>query len=114
MPESAFQRVVGQFGDLPGHFDAGRAGADDGEGQQLPAPLRIAGPFGLLERAQDPAPQLERVVDRLHAGREFGEVVVAEVGLAGAGGDDQGVVRGFVAVAEQLRDDVLALPGRCA
>ena len=71
------------------------------------ASLRVAGPLGLLERAQNPAAQLQRVVDRLHAGREFGEVVVAEVGLAGAGGDDQGVVGGFVAVAEQLRDDVL-------
>ena len=73
----------------------------------LLAPLRIAGPFGLLEGAQNPAPQLERVVDRLHAGRELGEMVVAEVRLAGAGGDDQGVVGGFVAVAEQLRDDDL-------
>ncbi len=37
--------------------------------------------------------QLERVVDALHAGRELGELVVAEVGLTGARGDDEAVVR---------------------
>ena len=61
-----------------------------------------------FERAEDATAQLQRVVDRLHAGRELGEVVVAEVRLAGAGGDDQAVVRRFVGVAEQLRDDGLA------
>ena len=92
---------------MPGHFDAGGAGTDDGEGQQLLAALGVAGPLGLLEGAQDSAAQLERVVDRLHARREFGEVVVAEVRLAGAGGDDEGVVGGFVGVAEQLGHDSL-------
>ena len=38
MPERAFERVVGEFRDLSGHLDAGRACADDGEGQQLLAP----------------------------------------------------------------------------
>ena len=99
--------MVGQFGDLPGHLDAGGAGADHGERQQPLAPLRVVGPLGLLERAQNPAAQLQRVVDGFHAGREFGELVVAEVGLAGAGGDDQGVVGGVVGVAEQFGDDVL-------
>ena len=67
MPERALQGVGGQFGDLPGHFDAGGAGTDHGERQQLGPSFRIAGPFGLFERAQDPSPHLERVVDRLHA-----------------------------------------------
>ena len=43
----------------------------------------------------------------LHARRELGELVVAEVGLPGAGGDDQAVVRGPVGVAEQHRVDRL-------
>ena len=38
VPERALQGVVGEFGDLPGHFHAGRTGADDDEGQQLLAP----------------------------------------------------------------------------
>ncbi len=107
MSVRAFQGVVGEFGDLAGHFDAGGSGADDGERQQLLPPLGIVGPLGRLERAHDATAQLQRVVDGLHAGREFGEMVVAEVRLAGAGSDDQAVVRRFVAVAEQLRDDEL-------
>ena len=101
--ERAFERVVGEFGDLPGHLDAGRTGTDDHERQQLLAAGRVAGPLGLLEGAEDTAAQLQGVVDRLHARRPLGEVVVAEVGLARAGGDDQRVVRRDVGVAEQLR-----------
>ena len=87
------QRAVGELGDLAGHLDPGRAGADDDEGQQPLDLLLGLGQLGELERAEDPAAQLEGVVDALHAGRELGEVVVAEVGLPGAGGDDQRVVR---------------------
>ena len=107
VPERAFERVVGEFGDLPGHFDAGRACADDGERQQLLPAGRIAGALGLLEGTKDAAAQLQRIVDRLHAGRPLGEMVVAEVGLAGACRDDQAVVGGDVGVAEQLRADGL-------
>src|SRR5262249_27653474 len=42
-------------------------------------------------------------------GCELGEMVVAEVRLAGAGGDNQCVVRGFVGVAQQVRDDELPI-----
>ena len=51
---------------------------------------RVVGQLGELERAEDAAAQLERVVDALHARGELGELVVAEVGLAGAGRDDAG------------------------
>ena len=61
----------------------------------------VVGALGQLEGAEDAAAQLQRVVDGLHAGRELGELVVAEVGLAGAGGDDQRVVRGHGGPAEQ-------------
>lgn len=108
MPERALERVGRQFRDLAGHFDAGGARPDHGEGQQLGPSFRIAGPLGLFERAQDPPAHLERVVDGLHARRELGEMVVAEIRLACAGGDNQSVVRSFVGVAEQVGDDELA------
>ena len=112
VPEAALEGLVGQFLDLAGHLDAGRTGADDDEGQQLLAALGVAGALGLLEGAEDAAAQLQRVVDRLHAGRELGEVVVAEVRLPGARGDDQAVVRREVGVPEQLRVDGLVRRGR--
>ena len=92
--EVAAQGAVRELGDLAGHLDAGRAGADDDEGQQpVDVSACVVGQLGQLEGAEDAAAQLEGVVDALHARRELGELVVAEVGLAGAGGDDQRVVR---------------------
>ena len=95
--EVALEGVAGEFGDLPGDLDAGRAAADDDERQPRAAGAGVVLGLGHLERAEDPAPQLQGVVDRLHPRRPAGELVVAEVGLPGAGGDDQavvGVVRG--------------------
>ena len=103
--EGALEGVVGEFGDLAGHLHAGRSGADDDEGQQFRPALRVAGTLGLLEGSQDASAQLQGVVDGLHTGRPLGEIVVAEVGLAGAGGDDQGVVRRPVGVTQQHRVD---------
>ena len=51
------------------------------------------GHLGHLERAEDAPTQLQRVVDGLHARRVPGELVVTEVRLGHAGGDDQAVVR---------------------
>ena len=113
VPERALEGVVGQFRDLPGHLDTGGAGADDDERQQLLAAFRVAGPLGLLERTEDPAAQFQRVVDRLHAGRELGEVVVAEVGLAGARGDDQAVVRACGRCGRAAPSRPSCWPGRC-
>jgi len=45
------------------------------------APGGIVGPFGALEREQEPAPDLERVLERLEAGRVAFPVVAAEVGV---------------------------------
>ena len=88
------QRPVRQLGDLARHLHPGGAGADDDEGQPLLGLGRVGAQLGQLERPEDPAAQLQRVVDALHPGRELGELVVAEVGLAGPGGHDQAVVRG--------------------
>ena len=90
--KSLLQRPVGELGDLAGHLHAGRAGADDHEGHQTVDLGLVGGQLGQLEGAEDPTAQLEGVVDALHARRELGEAVVAEVGLARAGGDDQLVV----------------------
>ena len=51
------------------------------------------GRLGHLEGADDLAADRERVGDRLHAGRPLGVLVVPEVGLPHAGGDDEVVVR---------------------
>ena len=107
MAERTFESVVGEFGDLPGHLDAGGSGPDDGERQQLLTPRGITGALGLFERAKDAAAQLQCVIDRLHAGRPLREMVVAEVGLAGPRRDDQAVVRRDIGMAEQLRLDGL-------
>jgi hypothetical protein len=106
--EGALQGVISQFRDLAGHLDAGRSGADDGEREQLFPPLRVVGPFGRLECAQDASPQFQRVVDGLHARREFGELVIAEVGLPGPSRDDQAVVGGFVAMTQEFRHNDFA------
>ena len=92
LPEVVLEHSSRQLGDLPGDLDPGRAAADDDEGEPPPPLLRVALELGHLEGPEDPAPQLERVVDRLHSGRPARELVVAEVGLPGAGGDDQAVV----------------------
>ena len=51
--ERAFERAVGEFGDLTGQLDAGGARTDDDESQQ-PIPLFLGvGQFGLFECAED-------------------------------------------------------------
>ncbi len=60
--------------------------------------------LGDLEGAEHPSPQLHGVVDRLHPRGDQGVLVVAEVGLAGPGRDDQAVVGVVVAFArDRLR-----------
>ena len=77
----------------PGDLDARRAAADDDEREPFSPLLGIVLQRRHLEGPEDPSPDLERVVDRLHPRRPAGELVVTEVGLAGACADDQAVVR---------------------
>ncbi len=98
---------IRELGDLADDLDAGRSCADHDKGQP-------ALPFGLgrrhlggLERAEDAAAQLERVVDGLHARREGLEMIVAEVGLLRASGQDQGVERRHPLPVHQLGGDGL-------
>ena len=92
------QAPVRQLADLPGQLDAGRPGSDDDEGHPEPLQRAIAQRLGDLESAVDAAPQLHGVVDRLHAGGDHGELVVAEVRLPGARRHDEAVV-GVLAVS---------------
>ena len=94
------QRLPGDLGQRAGQLDAGRPGADHDEGQQRLALGRVSRALGGLEGVEDAAPDLQRVLDRLHARREGREVIAAEVVVAGPGGDDQVVVGQRRAVAE--------------
>ncbi len=92
---------MGELGDLARHLDPGRPGAHDHEGQQVVDVVAARrAQLGQLEGAEDPAPELERVVDALHAGRVLRELVVAEVGLARARRDQERVVRRHGVAAE--------------
>ena len=98
-----------ELGDLPGHLDAGRAGADDDEGEPAPPPLRVGLDLGGLERGEDAAADVERAGERLQLGRVRLPLVVAEVGVVRAAGDDQRVVaerRRPVAVRQAVEDDL--------
>ena len=61
----------------------------------------IAFALGVLEGDQDAAPQRGGVLQRLQAGRERLPFVMAEIGVAGAGGEHQRVVGQRVAAIER-------------
>src|SRR6185437_752803 len=92
MPEIARQRLVRELGDGSGELDSGRAAADHDEGQQRGAARRIATGFGLLESEQQPAADEQRILDALQSRREAAPLVMAEIGMGGAGGDDERIV----------------------
>ena len=92
VPVLAAQRLGRDLADLPGQFHAGRPGADQGEGEPAGPFGRVGGGLGHLERAEDPPPDLHRVLDGLHPGRDRGVLVVPEVGLPDPGGQDEVVV----------------------
>ncbi len=92
-PEVVLEHAPRQLGDLARDLHSGRTAADHHEGQPFLLLLGILLELGHLERPEDPAPELEGVVDRLHPGSPARELVVAEVGLPGTAGDDQAVVR---------------------
>ena len=91
-PEVARQREPAHLADRAGELDAGRAAADDHERQPLLAQLGIALALGELERGQDAAADLGRLLERLEAGREALPPLLAEVGVLRAGCDDRVVV----------------------
>ena len=92
MPVLAAQRLGGDLPDLPGQLDAGGSRSHQGEGEPARAFRRVVGGLGHLERAEYPPPDLPGVLDGLHPGREGGVLVVPEVGLPDAGGQDEVVI----------------------
>jgi hypothetical protein len=93
MERNSSRSVPRELGDLAGHLDAGRAGADDDEGEQCPAPPRIRLGFGVLECLQKACTCCERALERFDLRSVDPPIVVAEVGVVRAAGDDQRVVR---------------------
>ena len=111
MAELGAQRPGRQFADLPGQLHPGRPGTDQRE-REPAGPLRgVAGRLGHLERPEHAAPDGQRVSQRLHAGREGGELVVPEVGLLHAGGHDQEVIAVLGLAAERPGGQHAAAPG---
>ena len=93
VPVGADEGLVRELADLPGHLHAGRAAADDHESEEAPALHRISAGLGPLEGIDDAAANFQGVVDRLEPGGELCEMLVAEIRLIGAGGDDERIVR---------------------
>jgi len=95
-------RVLCQFGNGAGEFDAGRTGADDDEGQKRGAPLRI----GLALGAFEGQPRMRRrsVVasfQRLQARRERSHSSWPKYAWRAPVGENEGVIGQRIAIIEQ-------------
>ena len=103
MPELAAQGVPRDLRQRAGELDAGGAGADHHEGEPRQAARRVGLALGALEREQDAAADLQRVVEGLQGRRKRRPSVVTEVVVDRAGGDDQLVVGKLAAVLQGHR-----------
>ena len=97
--EIAPQRVVGDFAQRAGQFDAGRAAADDHEGKPGVALRGVRLALGLFKSQQNAAADFGGVFDGLQPGRQRLPLVVAEIVMRGAGGDHQ-IVIGPLAIGQ--------------
>jgi len=98
-------------GTPPGQLDAGGSASDDDEREPRGPAVGVRLDLARLERCQDPATDLEGALERLDVGRERPPLVVAEIGVARPGGDDQAVVRDrapLVAAREPVEKDAPA------
>ena len=95
--------AVSQLGQLASKLNTSRASADNDEGQQALALSRIVGQLGALKRADDAGTDFECVVDVLHARSKLGKVIIAEVGLASASGNQEVVVFPLGSLVTQFR-----------
>ena len=75
-----------------GKFDPGGSAADDDEIQRRVGALLQHLALGQLEGQQHAAANLGGVLDSFEAGRERLPLIVAEIGVRGAGGEDEIVV----------------------
>jgi hypothetical protein len=106
--EVALQRAARELHDPARELDPGGAGADDHERQPDRPQARIRLALGHLEVAEDPAAQLERIVDGLHPRRVARELRVPEVGLAGPRREDQAVIADLAEQAERVDGEAAA------
>src|SRR4029078_1163038 len=93
LAELSRQGFRGHLADLSGQLDTGGATADQCEAEPAPTLCRVGRRLRHLERAEHPAPDRQRVLQRLHARCPASVLVVAEVRLAYPGSDDEVVIR---------------------
>ena len=104
--------VARELGDLSGHLDSGRAAPDDDEGQPGVAALRVLLELGGLERREDALADGGGALQRFDLVRILPPLVVSEVGVARAAGDDQRVIRErkvLVALLGPIDDDAASV-----
>lgn len=92
---------TGELGDRAGQLHAGRAGADDDEGQQRCSALLVRLAFRFLEGDQNAPPDRRGVLKRLQPRGVRLPVVVAEIGVARACSQHERVVGNDGTVIEQ-------------
>ncbi len=102
-PKVVTQRVPGDLRERAPELDAGRPATDDHERQQPPLRGWIGFALRRLEGEEHAAPHLERIVQRLQAGRALGPLGVPEVRVRSARCDDQVVIRLDIAAIERHR-----------
>jgi hypothetical protein len=90
--EVAPQGVARQLGDLAGHLDAGGTGADDDEREPRVPCLCVRLALGGFTGGEEAAANRECTLERLDLGGVHPPLLVAEVRVMRAAGDDQRVV----------------------
>src|SRR4030095_6470991 len=90
--ELTSQPLANQYGQGARHLDARGARTDEYERQQVAMGKWIFFGLGLLERLQDLVADRLRIREGLQTRRVRLELLVTEVAVRGAGGEDQGVV----------------------
>ena len=85
MAKVARQGRVGKLCERSRHLDTRRPGADQYKGQEALAHHQVGHTFGFFEGEQQVPPYQRRIVDRLEAGRQSRPIVVAVIGILGAG-----------------------------
>jgi hypothetical protein len=102
MAKVAGHALVREFGKRAGKLDPGGPAANDDEGQQAGAQVRIGRRLGLLKRQEDATSDSGRVADLLQTRRERRPLVVAEIGVPRPSRDDQIVVRDAPLIDQHL------------
>jgi hypothetical protein len=112
--EVAAQRVARYLAQRTGQLHARRARSDDDERHPLLSSGRVGFSLRGFVGDQDPSPHFGGVLDRLEAGRKRCPVVTPEVGVSGAGRDNERVVVDRAAVAQSHASDCRIQPDRLA